>query len=181
MVPGILAGAFAGSYVTKFIPAAPLATGFGFFLIYASLSMFVEIRPKASRRLPGPLGMTLMGLVMGSLSGLLGIGGAVITMPMLLICNVPLLSVIAVAGAFGFPVALAGGAGYILAGWGHEGLPPYSLGFVYLPALLGLIPVSMLVAPVAVRFAHTLPQKVLRRCLGVFIALVACKMIAANM
>lgn len=180
MVPGILIGSFAGSYATAYIPAKPLATGFGFFMIYAALFMFTEIRPKASRQLPGAFGMTCMGLLVGVLSGLLGIGGAVISMPLLLVCNVPLLSAIAAAGAFGFPIAIAGGAGYILAGWGHANLPPFSLGFVYLPALLGLVPASMLVAPIAVRFAHTLPQKILRRCLGVFIAVIAYRMISAN-
>ena len=180
MVPGILLGSFAGSYATGYIPAKPLATGFGFFLIYASLSMFIEIRPKASRHLPGIFGMICMGLFVGVLSGVLGIGGAVITMPLLLVCNVPLLSAIATAGAFGFPIAVAGGAGYIFASLGHADLPPYSLGFVYLPALLGLVPASILVAPFAVRFAHALPQKILRNGLGVFIAFIAYRMITAN-
>lgn len=180
MVPGILAGSFAGSYATAYIPANLLATGFGFFMIYAALFMFTEIRPKPSRHLPGPLGMTCMGLFVGTLSGLLGIGGAVLTMPLLLVCNVPLLSAIAAAGAFGFPIALAGGAGYVLAGWGLTNLPPYSLGFVYLPALLGLVPASVIVTPIAVRFAHSIPQKVLRRCLGAFLAIVACRMIIEN-
>ena len=177
MVPGLLLGSFAGSYGTAYIPARPLTLFFACFLVYAGAQMFVEVRPKASRHLPGKGGQVAMGMFIGALSGILGVGGAALTIPMLLICGLPLLSVIAASGAFGFPIAVAGCIGYMLTAWGHPGLPAYSLGYIYLPALLGLVPASMLFASLGVRLAHAMPQKRLRQCIGVLILSMAARMI----
>lgn len=177
MVPGILAGSFAGSYVTAWIPAAPLTLAFGLFLVYAGIQMFVSIKPKASRHMPGVCGQIVMGFVIGVVSGLLGIGGAALTTVALLVCGLPILPVIAASGAFGFPIAVAGCIGYALTAWNHPGLPEYSLGFIYLPALLGLVPASMLLTPAGVRLSHSLPQKTLRRVMGTFLLFIAVRMI----
>ncbi len=177
MVPGILAGSFLGSYCTAYIPARPLTLFFCCFLVYAGVQMLVEIRPKASRHLPGIPGKVAIGAVIGVLSGILGTGGAAITIPILLVCGMPVLSVIAASGAFGFPIAVAGCTGYMLTAWGQPGLPAYSLGYIYLPAMLGLVPASMLFAPLGVRLSHALPQKILRRGMGVFLLFMAVQMI----
>lgn len=178
IVPGILVGAFAGSYITAYIAAKPLTIAFSCFLVYAAIQMFVQIKPKASRTMPGIFGKLLIGAFVGILSGLLGIGGAAITMPILLICGVPLLSVIAAAGAFGFPIAVAGCVGFALTAWNYPNLPQYSLGFIYLPALIGLVPSSMLTAQIGVKLSHSLPQKYVRRGLGVFMLLMAVRLIS---
>ncbi|MCC8193809.1 MAG: sulfite exporter TauE/SafE family protein [Deltaproteobacteria bacterium] len=177
MIPGILAGSFAGSYCTAYIPARPLTLGFAFFLLYAGAQTFVSVKPKASRHMPGKGGQFLLGAFIGAFSGLLGVGGAAVTIPILLVCGVPLLSVVAASGAFGFPIAVAGCTGYMLTAWNHPGLPPYSLGFVYLPALLGLVPASMVFTSIGVRLAHTLPQNVLRTAMGIFLLCMAIRMI----
>lgn len=177
MVPGILAGSFLGSYATTYIQAAPLTLAFGVFLLYAGSQMWVPIKPKASRHMPGVSGQIAMGFAIGAVSGLLGIGGAALTTIALLVCGLPLLQVIAASGAFGFFIAVAGCIGYALTAWNHPGLPAYSLGFIYLPALVGLVPASMLLAPVGVRLSHTLPQRTLRRVMGTFLLVMAARMI----
>jgi len=177
MVPGILGGSFAGSYATAYIKATPLILAFGLFLVYAGIQMWVPVRPKASRHMPGIPGQVAIGFGIGVFSGLLGNGGAALTTMALLVCGLPLLPVIAVSGAFGFPIAVAGCIGYMITAWDHPGLPDYSLGFIYLPALLGLVPGSVLFAPLGVRLSHSLPPKTLRRVMGSFLLLVAVRMI----
>lgn len=177
MVPGILGGSFAGSYATSFIPSEPLTLAFAFFLCYASFQMFVDIKPKASRHMPGIAGSIGLGAIIGVMSGILGIGGAAITIPILMVCGVPVLSAISSAGAFGFPIAVAGCAGYAISSFGHPGLPDYSLGYIYLPALAGLIPASMLTASLGVKLSHTLPTVYVKRSLGAFLFLMALRMI----
>jgi uncharacterized membrane protein YfcA len=81
------------------------------------------------------------------------------------------------SSALGFPIALAGMIGYIVAGWGATDLPAYTLGYVYLPGLIGIVAMSMLVAPVGARLAHRLPVKQLKRAFGGFLALLATKML----
>ena len=177
MVPGILGGTFAGSYMTAFIPAQPLTLAFSVFLVYAGIQTFVEIRPKASRHLPGAAGQVAFGAVIGVLSGILGVGGAAFTIPILLVCGMPLLSVIAASGAFGFPIAVAGCIGFILTAWNLPGLPEYSLGYIYLPAVLGLVPSGIICTAIGVKLAHRMPQKILRRAMGLFLLFLAARMI----
>ena len=56
---------------------------------------------------------------------------------------------IGTSAAIGLPIALAGAVGYLINGWGTEGLPAWTAGFVYLPALVLVSAVSSLTAPVA--------------------------------
>jgi Sulfite exporter TauE/SafE. len=63
----------------------------------------------------------------------------------------------------------------VWSGWGVEGLPPGSLGFIYLPALLGISATSILLAPFGARLAHRLPAARLRRIFALFLAAMAVK------
>jgi len=74
----------------------------------------------------------------------------------------PLRRAIGTASATGFPIALAGSAGYMVQGWHAAGLPQASLGYVYLPALGLVVVMSMIAAPYGARLAHRLPVKRLR-------------------
>jgi uncharacterized membrane protein YfcA len=75
----------------------------------------------------------------------------------------------------GFPVAIAGTLGYIAAGWSAQELPRWSLGFVYLPAFVGISITSMLTAPAGARLAHRLKGATLRRIFAVFLVLMGVK------
>lgn len=179
MVPGLLAGSFAGSYATGYIAARPLILAFGGLLTYSGIQMLVEIRPNASRHMPGKAGQILIGFGIGAFSGFLGIGGVTLSIPILLFCGMGLLPAIATAGAFGFPIAVTGCIGYFFAAQGASGLPAHALGYIYLPALLGFIPASLLLAPVGVRLSHTLPPRLIRKGLGCLVLFMAYRMISA--
>jgi uncharacterized membrane protein YfcA len=77
-------------------------------------------------------------------------------------CNVKLHTAVATSAAIGMPVAAAATIGYVVAGLRKTGLPPYSLGYVYLPALVAIVVTSTLLAPVGARVAHALPVARLR-------------------
>jgi uncharacterized membrane protein YfcA len=135
------------------------------------------MKPKAHRDLPGVLGCTTMGLVIGGISSLVGIGGGTMSVPFLLWCNVDMYVAIGTSAAIGFPIALAGTVGYLLNGLQASGLPPYSLGFIYLPALVGIALTSSFTASYGVHLAHRLPVATLKRSFALFIVLVATKML----
>ena len=67
--------------------------------------------------------------------------------------------------------------GYIYNGWGHPGLPEWSLGYVYLPAFVWLVPASMVIAPLGARLAHSLPVATLKRIFAGILILLAAKML----
>ncbi|TSA19726.1 MAG: sulfite exporter TauE/SafE family protein, partial [Betaproteobacteria bacterium] len=102
-------------------------------------------------------------------SAWVGIGGGTLSVPFQLWCNVRLHEAIGTSAAIGLPIAIAGTLGYALSGWGAPGLPAYSVGFVYLPALAGIAAASWLTAPLGARLAHRLPVRKLKRIFAVLL------------
>lgn len=178
MAPGIVAGALAATLVAGFVPTRALAVFFAVFMLYASLQMFFEVKPKPSRQLPGAAGLFGVGAGIGALSSVLAAGGAFLSIPFLVRCNVPLKRAIGTAAANGFPIAVAGTAGYILNGLRASGLPDGSLGYVYLPALAIVVAASMPMAPLGAKLAHRLPVKRLRIVLALMLLGIALRMLA---
>ena len=177
LTPGILAGGLLGSTITAWISTQLFATLFTAVVFFAATNILLDRRPKPSRQLPGAPGSMLVGAVIGFVSTLAALGGAFLTIPFALYCNVPLLQAIGTAAIVGFPIALAGGIGFVFAGWGQSGLPPYSIGFVYLPAVLGISVASVLTAPLGAAAAHRLPTKVLKRVFALLLYGLAARML----
>ncbi len=113
----------------------------------------------------------------GLVSTLMGIGGATFTVPLLTLHGRPLLQAVATATGIGPIIALPGIVGYIWSGWGEPGLPPFSLGYVNLAALL-IVPLSVFAAPFGVRMAHGLSKRKLEIAFAIFLASVVARFLA---
>jgi hypothetical protein len=177
MAPGIVLGALLGAMLAERVPGGNLRVIFGLFELVVALQMGLNLRPAPHRQLPGRLGMGVAGGVIGTVSALVGIGGGTMTVPFLLWCNVPMRQAVATAAACGLPIAVAGAAGFVAAGWEKAALPPGSSGYLYWPAFLGIVAASMLFAPLGARLAHRLPAVLLKRFFAVFLALLALRML----
>ena len=174
---GVVVGTFGGVQLTKGVDGRYLQMFFVCFLIYMGTQMLLNIKPKPSRTLPGLAPNTGAGLVIGFVSSLVGIGGGSLTVPYLTWCNVPMLKAIGTSAAVGFFIALAGAAGSLTAGWGLPGLPEWSFGFVYGPALLGIAGASICTAPLGVKLANSLPVERIKRIFALFLYLMAVQML----
>jgi uncharacterized membrane protein YfcA len=163
MTPGLLGGVMAGAVASRFVPNAFLKYFFLGFTFLVTVQMAANLKPPAARELPRGPGLALAGALIGVVSGLFGGGAAAIGVPFLTWCNVGTHRAIGTVSAMAFPIALAGSIGYVIAGWGIDALPRWSVGFVYLPALAGISATSMLLAPFGARLAHRLPAARLRR------------------
>jgi uncharacterized membrane protein YfcA len=177
MSPGMLAGSFVAALIAGWIPTRPLAVLFTALVFYAATQILVDLKPSATRELPGPAGLFTAGAVIGAVASLVAAGGAFMTIPFLAWCRVPLRRAIGTAAANGLPIALAGAAGYILQGWRVEDLPAWSLGYAYLPAFALVVATSMLTAPLGAALAHRLPVKRLRTLFAVLLYLFAVRML----
>lgn len=169
MSPGMLAGSFAAALAAGWIPTRPLAILFTALVFYAATQILLDLRPSTTRELPGTAGLFGAGAAIGAVSSLLAAGGAFLTIPFLAWCKVPLRRAIGTAAANGLPIALAGSVGYVLHGMRVPGLPAWSLGYVYLPALALVVATSIATAPLGARLAHRLPIKRLRQVFAVLL------------
>jgi uncharacterized membrane protein YfcA len=147
------------------------------FLYYVATQMLLNIKPKPSREAPGLGGMFLAGNVIGGVSSWVGIGGGSLSVPFMIWTNVAVINAIATSAAIGFPIAISGAAGYIFSGWNAAGLPAHSLGFIYLPALIGVALCSMLTAPLGAKLAHSLPVATVKKIFAVLLLVVGTRML----
>ncbi len=163
LAPGIVLGALAGAQLATALPARALSFAFAAFVVFSATQMLLDRKADAARELPRSLGMFGAGGAIGGLSSLVGAGGAFVSVPFMVWCNVPLHHAVATSAALGFPIALAGTLGFIAAGWSVQGLPAGTLGYVYLPAWLVVSAASVLTAPLGARASHALDVRHLRR------------------
>lgn len=176
LTPGIVLGAWAGAWVADGMDTHTLVIVFAVFLLLVGLQLLLARQPKPQRGLPGPAGIGIAGGVIGGLSAVVGIGGGSLTVPYLVFCNVRVAEAVATSAAVGLPIAIAGSIGYLATGLDAPDLPAWSLGYIYLPALLGMALAGMSLAPLGARIAHSLPAAGLKRIFGGFLLLVSARM-----
>ncbi len=177
IVVGILLGTFLGATIASRLSTNVLKAIFVVFLYYMAVQFLLDRKPKPGRTLPGLWGMFGVGLVIGLVSAFVGIGGGTLSVPFMIYCNLPVHTAIGTSAAIGFPIAIAGAVGYLVNGWGTANLPPWSLGFVYLPALAAIVGCSVLTAPLGARLAHSLPVAHLKRVFAVLLLVMGTKLL----
>ena len=177
IAPGVVAGALAGAAASSLMPVAATRTALAMYVAVIASQMLLGLTPPVMARPLGRRAMACIGTAIGALCGSVGFGGAMLTIPLLTWCGVALPRAIGTAAAINFPIAAAGTLGYILSGTTHGDLPPLCLGFVNLPALLGVVLPSMLMAPVGARLTSRLPVGVLRRAFAIVLYAAAARLV----
>jgi uncharacterized membrane protein YfcA len=179
MAPGLLLGAALGGVLSAHFSSIALKVSFLVFAVVAATQMLLARQPQAARTLPGKAPLFAAGGAIAGISSLVGCGGSSIAIPFMTWCSVPMRNAIGSASAFGLPVALAGTTTYMLIGWDKAGLPPMSLGFVHLPALIAITLGSTLAVPLGATLSHRLPVAALKKFFAFTMYAVAGKMLAA--
>ena len=174
---GLIVGTLLGTLVADQLKTKYLAIFFVIFVYYSAIQMFVNAKPKPSRQLPGRLGLNLASVLIGVLSALVGVGGGIMTIPLMSMCNVPMRNAIGTSAALGLPIAIAGTIGFIATGLGKDHLPPFSVGYVYLPALIGIVIGTLVTVPWGAKMAHTLPVPRLKKIFAVILFILATRML----
>ena len=177
MVPGVVTGTFCGALLAGYLDVRMLSIAFTALIYYLATRLLLETKPVASRDLPGSTVIALVGGGIGVLSSLSATGGASLVVPFLVKRNIRVHEAIGTAAAIGWPLAAAGTAGYIVSGLTTPGLPEYSIGFVYFPALFWIVIASMLMAPVGARIAHRTPGNTLKKIFAILLYILATKML----
>jgi len=163
MTLGIVAGCVLGALTAAYISGPMLQKIIGVFAIAVAVQMAFKLQPKAALAEPGKPALSLAGVVIGWASAIFGIGGGSLTVPFLVWRSVPMQQAVATSSACGLPIAIAGAASFVWTGWAATPLPAWSMGYIYLPALVGIAATSMLFAGFGARLAHRLSQVLLKR------------------
>ncbi len=177
IAPGIILGTLLGTVVASSLQTGWLEAIFAAFVFLAATQILLNFSPDPSREMPGMFGTGLAGIGIGLVSSLVGIGGGTLSVPFLVYCNTTIKKAIGTSAAIGLPIALSGAVGYVANGLRAEALPEYSLGYVYLPALFGIVLASSLTAPYGARLAHWLPAMALKRAFAILLYLIGLNML----
>ncbi len=177
LVPGIITGTYLGAWLASVLSTMVLKALFGLFLYYVATQMLTGRKTQGGRELPGTVGFLGVGNGIGIFSALVGIGGGTLTVPFLSWCRQSMHTAIATAAAVGLPIAVVGTAGFVVNGLGIEEIPGPHLGYVFIPALLGVIVTSTVTAPYGAKLAHSLPIPTLKRIFAILLYGVGTKMV----
>ncbi len=162
-----LVGAILGGTIASHAPGDLLRMIFGLVVLTGALRMLLagRIKPRGEGEPGGSLLMYIIwGFAVGVVSGLSGIGGGVILVPVMVMAMG--FSMHQAIGTSSVAIALNSVGGilsYAVNGWGVSGLPPYSVGYINIMQFVLLAGTSVLTARLGVRFAHMLPGEQLRK------------------
>jgi uncharacterized membrane protein YfcA len=81
------------------------------------------------------------------------------------------------AALLGLWIAVPATLGYLLAQPPDAGVPPWTIGYVSLPGLALIAPITWVIAPLGARLAHSLDRRKLTAAFGIFLFVVAVRML----
>ncbi len=177
LTPGIVIGAWLGAATADLLSTDWLQRVFAVFVLLVAVHLALEINFGRHRDIPGRLGMSMAGTVIGMISSIVGIGGGSMTVPYLHWNGVDMRNAVATSSACGLPIALAGTIGFIAAGWGEVALPEGSSGYVYWSAMPWIVIATFVFAPLGASLAHSLPTRILRRMFAMLMFVVGVKLL----
>jgi len=173
---GLTAGALLGAVIADFLAGQALVRVFGVFALLAGLQLIVGRKPAGEKPVPGQPAISLVGLLIGTISSLIGIGGGALTGPWQLWHGIKAQNAVATSAACGYPIALAGTLSFVMLG-NNGNMPSAALGYLHLPALAGIAVTSVLAAPLGAASVHRLSPSLVRRLFGGFLLLVGARMV----
>ncbi|CAI8246305.1 MAG: Uncharacterised protein [Glaciecola sp. HTCC2999] len=173
---GIAVGASAGGLFASSIDGLVLKGIFATLVIAVALYMMFG-KKKPSRFSANRLLLLFIGLITGFISAMMGIGGGAILVPAMVFFQIDMRKAIGCAAVSGLIIALFGTTSFIIAGWSVPDLPAYSLGYVYLPATLGIVLSSVFTAPIGAKIGQSMDTQKLKQIFAIFLVLVSIRML----
>lgn len=176
--PIIFLGAATGGILSKFLDSSYLAMVFGFVAFAVAINMVLPKKIILGESLPnGIVGRGAVPSGIGLFSSLMGIGGGTLSVPVLTAFSFPVHRAVGTAAAFGLVIAIPAAFGFIWSGFGVDGRPPFSLGYVNIPAAVLIFSVSFFTAPLGSKLAQSLNPQRLRFAFAIFLFLSSVRML----
>ena len=172
VVSGVIAGTlFAASLKTK-------ALILFFLIVILLLSIYLLLLKEKEKDVIINIKLHLkiiLGFIVGFISAPMGIGGAIMNVPILKFFGYSINKAIGSAAAIGFLIALFGSLGFIITGSYLKTNLPLSIGFLNLPAFLIFIPITTLMARIGAKTVHRIDKNKISKIFGIFLLIIAIK------
>lgn len=169
----VVTGAVGGAIAARYAPAVLFKSVFiAVALLTAARLMFPGRLPRFGTQVPHHL-RTAYGLVIGASAALIGIGGGLLSNMVMTLHGRAIHQAVATSSGVGVLVSVPGTLGYMAAGWDRIGLPPFSIGFVSVAAVLALMPASFLTAKLGAALAHRVAKHRLEICFALYLLMIS--------
>ena len=116
---------------------------------------------------------TIFGLVVGFISSLMGIGGAIMNVPILKFVGYTINKAIGTAASIGFLISIFGTIGFLSTGIMMQKNIPLSVGFINVPAFLIFIPITIIMAKIGATTVHKIRREIIAKLFGFFLIIIA--------
>lgn len=167
-------GTLLAATLAAFVPGEVLMGVFAVLSLLIALRMFFNRDSwRIGTQIPANPVNWLAGVGIGLLSGLMGVGGGVLNNIYMTVFGRSIHQAVATSSGLGVLISIPGLIGYVAAGWGKDGLPPFSTGFVNWAAVALVIPLTLLAAPIGVRMAHAMNRRQLEIGFGIFLTVIS--------
>ena len=177
-VPFIFLGTLIGGLMAGYFSGNTLRIIFGVMAIFIAANIVLPFQTRLMGHLHNSATThRISAFVVGYISALMGTGGGSLSVPTLVAFGETMHKAVGTGAAIGVAIAVGGTIGFVVSGWGASDLPPLSLGYVNLVALVIVGTMAALCAPIGVAIAHRLDQKTLKYVFAVFLTLVGLQMI----
>ena len=143
--------------------------------ILAFYLLFLKEKEKEIKVNMGFISKIFSGLITGFISAPMGIGGAVMNVPILKFFGYPINKAIGSAAAIGFVIALFGAIGFFISGTYLNVNLPLSIGFINIPAFLTFVPITTFMARIGAKTSHKVEKKKLTKYFGLFLVIIGSK------
>tara|TARA_B110000046_G_scaffold183992_1_gene221381 strand:- start:2386 stop:3183 length:798 start_codon:yes stop_codon:yes gene_type:complete len=180
LTPGMIIGSVLGGVFAISLNGFLLQLMFGGFMVVVGLQMLIFRTVAQEGVMPSPGVLAAVGSGVGSISALFGIGGGTLTAPFLAHSGVRMHQAIGTAAACGLPIGIVATLVYSASDLAGEALPGASLGYVFLPAWIGIVVTSAPFARMGALLAHRINDKLLKRAFGWVVLLLGIRFIWIN-
>ncbi len=169
----VVIGVIIGTFFAASMQTKSLVLFFSIIIYLLALNL-IFLKDKTKIRLKFTLlQRTVFGFIVGFVSSLMGIGGAIMNVPILKFVGYTINKAIGSAASIGFLISVFGFLGFLVSGILIKTDIPLSVGFINIPAFLIFIPITVMMAKVGASTVHKMKREIIAKLFGIFLIIIA--------